>query len=150
MLLSQALIRMTCKLWHQHSSEGTGVLGEKVEAVLAADGSCLHLADASTARALSSGGSCSFNQAISSSLLSNFRFRSGSGQTERKRGVSIHAHTHTNKHKHKTNKKPHTVMHLYSYIPNSHPPVFTDYRVLPGYNPSGSSWPDTVSHAHGV
>lgn len=91
-MLSQALIPTTCVLWQQWSSEGIGVLGEKVEAVLAAGGSCLHLADVSTASALSSGASCIFKQVISPSLLSNFW--PGSGQTEEKRGASIHTHKH--------------------------------------------------------
>lgn len=90
--LSQSLIPMTCTPWHHCSSEDTGVLGEKVKEVLAADGSCLHLADTSTARALSSGASCIFSQAISPSLLSSFW--PGSGQSEVKRDVSIHTHKH--------------------------------------------------------
>lgn len=80
MLLSQALIPVTCEPWHQRSAEGMGFLGEKVEAVLeaccvllpgcwwelTAPGRCLH------ATALSSGASCIFNQTASPSLLSNF------------------------------------------------------------------------------
>lgn len=71
-------------------SEGTGVLGEKVKAALAAGGSCVQ----------GSQPWCKliFNQAVSPSVLSNFW--PGSGQAEGKRGVSnfTHKHTHTNTH----------------------------------------------------